>query len=265
MLNRLIEQQNKVGDRFPLPEWPQRCRSGGKRRASHADVSGGRLCGARPPLYARGRALPGVRQLLGYESGYSRKVHRFADYNAGRPLAATRLSGGHCRSWSERLALERSLAYNGRGEAQNRKTKARRRCSSCPLSLSLDREEIRGDPLKKSIEFTENQDLQAGAASTGKRFGVAPAFAVILSYSQQHQDRSKRRRRPLRTPSTTVTSALHVGLKRSGSVEHRHRPGAYRNRREHGFLSRSSRSSYQTLTDGADHTRRYWPERPGVP
>ena len=36
-------------------------------------------------LYTRrGGILAGTRQLLGYRSGYTEKVHRFADYNAGR-------------------------------------------------------------------------------------------------------------------------------------------------------------------------------------
>lgn len=184
VLNGLIEQQNKVSTigsmqvavAFAVAE---------EKGARIMPMSLADVYAVRDRLYTReGGLYYGVRQLLGYESGYSRKVHRFADYNAGRYASRNAaFQAVIARLGGTRLALDGDLlAYNSRGEAQNRESQSEKTLQQVArsLSLPLDKEEIRGDLLKeKSVEFTETKTFKLVRQAYRERFGVAPAFAVI--------------------------------------------------------------------------------------
>jgi Protein of unknown function (DUF1615) len=84
LLNQMIEDRNdintigsmQVSVRFAIEN---------ARKRRWLPMSLNDVYAVRDELYTRrGGMYFGVLQLLGYESGYSRKIYRFADYNAGR-------------------------------------------------------------------------------------------------------------------------------------------------------------------------------------
>ncbi len=84
LLNRMIEQRNnistigsmQVSTRFALSE---------ARKHRYLPMTLSDDYAVRDELYTRrGGIYYGVKQLLGYSSGYNQKIYRFADFNAGR-------------------------------------------------------------------------------------------------------------------------------------------------------------------------------------
>ena len=84
LLNRMIEQRNnistvgsmQVSTRFALDE---------ARKLRYLPMTLSDDYAVRDELYTRrGGIYYGVKQLLGYNSGYNQKIYRFADFNAGR-------------------------------------------------------------------------------------------------------------------------------------------------------------------------------------
>jgi hypothetical protein len=128
--------------------------------------------------------LYGTRQLLGYETGYDRKVYRFADYNAGRyaarnaafQRAIVRLSG-----W--KLALDGDLlSYGKDGKPLPSATQTEQavRALSSRFGLGLDDQQIRADlQREKALNFTGTRTYLAIVNRYAKAHGTRPAFAVI--------------------------------------------------------------------------------------
>lgn len=84
LLNQMIEDRNdintigsmQVSVRFALAK---------ARESRYLPMNLADVYAVRDDLYTRhGGMYYGVKQLLGYDSGYTRKIYRFADYNAGR-------------------------------------------------------------------------------------------------------------------------------------------------------------------------------------
>jgi hypothetical protein len=141
--------------------------------------------GVRDQLYTRhGGMYHGVKQLLGYETGYSQKIFRFADFNAGRyasrnaafQMVVAKLSG-------DALALDGDLlGYDKDGDALKTVTSSERaiRKASARQKLGLGDKQIRDDLLKeKDVGFTSTRTfiaLRDRYTATTKK---AAAFAVV--------------------------------------------------------------------------------------
>ena len=184
VLNGVIEQQNKVSTigsmqvavAFAVAE---------EKGARALPMSLSDVYQVRDRLYTReGGLYYGVRQLLRYESGYSRKIHRFADYNAGRYASRNAaFQAAIAKLGGAKLSLDGDLlSYNGRGEPQNRESQTEKLLQqvSRSLSLPLDKRQIREDLLKeKAVDFTETKTFKLVRQAYKERFGAVPDFAVI--------------------------------------------------------------------------------------
>ena len=135
-------------------------------------------------LYTRrGGLLAGTRQLLGYRSGYTRKIHRFADYNAGRyssrnaafQWVVSQIDGSE-------LALDGDLLIYRGQEVSSAVSKTERAIVrvSGTHSLGLSAEEIRKDlRLEKVFEFTKTATFNSMRALYKATFGLDPPFARV--------------------------------------------------------------------------------------
>jgi Protein of unknown function (DUF1615) len=117
----------------------------------------------RDQLYTRhGGMYYGVKQLLDYESGYSQKIYRFADFNAGRYAARNAALQNVISTLSgEKLATDGDLlSYGKDGNALKKVTsseKAIRRARD-RHKLPIPDEDIRKDLLKEKLpDFTSTQ------------------------------------------------------------------------------------------------------------
>lgn len=135
-------------------------------------------------LYTRrGGILAGTRQLLGYRSGYAEKLHRFADYNAGRyssrnaafQSAVSRLDGRD-------LDLDGDLLiYRGQdvSAAKSRTEQAIIRIAEA-RGLALDRRQIRQNlRMEKDFGFTATPTYTRVIGLYKNTYGEDPPFARI--------------------------------------------------------------------------------------
>jgi hypothetical protein len=125
-----------------------------------------------------------VPQLLGYETGYSRKIYRFADYNAGRyasrnaalQQALAALSGTD-------LALDGDLlSYGKADEVLSTVTSSEKaaRVVNAKLSLGLSDGQIRADfSREKSGDFVSTRTFTALRDAFARKTGKPPAFAIV--------------------------------------------------------------------------------------
>lgn len=135
-------------------------------------------------LYTRrGGILAGTRQLLGYRSGYTEKVHRFADYNAGRyssrnaafQWAVSRLDGRD-------LDLDGDLLiYRGQdvSAAKSRTEQAIIRIAES-RGLPLNPRQVRQDlRMEKDFGFTATLTYTRVIGLYKNTYGEDPPFARI--------------------------------------------------------------------------------------
>lgn len=135
-------------------------------------------------LYTRrGGLLAGTRQLLGYKSGYTRKLHRFADYNAGRyssrnaafQSVVSRLDGSS-------LTLDGDLLIY-RGPAISPRTSQTERAIvrvDQRLALGLGAKRIRDDlSQEKQYRFIETATFKKITETYRLRYGTEPPFASV--------------------------------------------------------------------------------------
>jgi hypothetical protein len=184
LLNKLIEDKNEIDTagsmqvsvRFALAE-------ARKRRWLPTTLSD--VYAVRDQLYTRhGGMFYGIKQLMGYETGYHRKIYRFADYNAGRyasrnaafQKSVARLSG-------EKLSLDGDLlsyGKDGKALAKVTATELAMRKVSKILNLGLLDEQIRADFLReKELAFTGTRTFIAIRDRFAAAFGKPPAFATF--------------------------------------------------------------------------------------
>ncbi|MDE2445159.1 MAG: DUF1615 family protein [Alphaproteobacteria bacterium] len=184
LLNQVIEDRNdintigsmQVSVRFAL-------RNAKARRwlpMTLADVYA-----VRDDLYTRhGGLYYGVMQLLGYDSGYNRKIYRFADYNAGR-YASRNAAFQKIISVLSKLPLASDgdlLLYNKDEQALAKMsgTEQALRSVIAKYNLGIDHQKLRADLLKeKSADFPATQTyLQVRDVYARSAKGVV-AFAAI--------------------------------------------------------------------------------------
>jgi len=139
----------------------------------------------RDSLYTRPGGLHyGVGQLLGFETGYDRKIFRFADYNAGR-YASRNASLQKVVSdlTGAKLAFDGDfLSYGKDGKASSSVTDSEKAVRKAveKAKLTLSKEQIRSDLLKeKSPDFTSTRIFTALRAAWQAKTGKPPAFAMI--------------------------------------------------------------------------------------
>ena len=184
MLNKLIEERNEIDTagsmqvsvKFALDE---------TRAKRWLPLSLSDVYAVRDDLYTRrGGMYFGVRQLLGYDTGYAQKIFRFADYNAGRyasrnaafQQSAALLSG-------EKLALDGDLlSYGKDGNPFTQTTETERaiRLAAKRHKLELTNEQIRSDLLReKQLGFTGTRTFLAIRDLAQVQAGKVMAFATV--------------------------------------------------------------------------------------
>jgi Protein of unknown function (DUF1615) len=135
----------------------------------------------RDELYSRhGGMYYGVLQLLGYETGYDRKIYRFADYNAGRYSSRNAAFQKQVAVLSgQALARDGDLLLYDKGGTPKKKP------SSSEMALrkilpGVDEKQLRSDLLlEKENGFIETQTFNAVRAAYQQKTGTKPAFAII--------------------------------------------------------------------------------------
>ena len=135
-------------------------------------------------LYTRrGGILAGTRQLLGYRSGYSNKIHRFADFNAGRYSSRNAaFQWAVSRLGSVKLDLDGDLLIYRGQEASNAvsRTESALRKLNQTHRLGLGARDIRRDlGLEKRYGFIETDTYARITALYRTRFGEEPPFARL--------------------------------------------------------------------------------------
>jgi len=139
----------------------------------------------RDQLYTRhGGMFYGVPQLLAYDTGYPRKVFRFADYNAGRyasrnaalQMVVAKLTG-------EVLALDGDLlSYSKSGKVNNSTTATERaiRKVISDMELGLSDTQVRQDlMLEKRKSFVSTRTFSALRDAYARKVGKSAPFAII--------------------------------------------------------------------------------------
>jgi hypothetical protein len=190
LLNKFIEEKNEIDTvgsmqvsvKFALTE---------TRKRRWLPMTLDDVYGVRDQLYTRqGGMYFGVKQLLDYDTGYSQKIFRFADFNAGRYASrnaafqqvVAKLTG-------QELAYDGDLLRYGK-DGQPLKTitateKAVRLANS-KHNLGLDENTIRADLLKeKDVGFASTRtfialrDRYATTSKTPAAFAALPDIALI--------------------------------------------------------------------------------------
>jgi Protein of unknown function (DUF1615) len=159
LLNKLIEERNEIDTagsmqvsvKFALEE---------TSKARWLPMTLNDVYAVRDQLYTRhGGMLFGVRQLLAYDTGYGRKIYRFADFNAGRYASRNAAFQQSVATLSgEPLALDGDLlSYGKDGKPLSKVTSTELaiRKVSTKYKLELTDKQIRGDLLReKQLGFT---------------------------------------------------------------------------------------------------------------
>jgi hypothetical protein len=139
----------------------------------------------RDELYTRhGGMYYGVLLLLGYETGYNRKLYRFADFNAGRYSSRNaalqsqiaELSGTALAADGDLLLYDKS----GKASGGVSKTEKALRAVLNNSSFELTDEDIRKDLLReKDNDFVQTLTYSALRATYEQSTGKHPAFAMV--------------------------------------------------------------------------------------
>lgn len=166
LLNRMIEERNnistigsmQVSAHFALED---------ARKRRYLPMTLSDDYAVRDELYTRrGGIYYGVKQLLGYNSGYDRKIYRFADFNAGR-YSSRNAAFQHIINMLAKQKLARDgdlLLYDKSGQALSNisGTEKALRGLSASASLGLADAQIRSDLLlEKDDTFATTQTYLA--------------------------------------------------------------------------------------------------------
>jgi hypothetical protein len=184
LLNTLIEEKNEI-DTAGSMQVSVKYALGEAKKRRWLPMTLDDVYSVRDYLYTRqGGMYYGIKQLLDYDTGYSQKIYRFADFNAGRyasrnaafQMVVAKLSG-------ETLAIDGDLlSYGKDGQALQKVTSTEKalRLANAKHNLGLDDKSIRKDLLKeKDVGFTSTRSY----ISLRDRFAVVTgkpaAFAVV--------------------------------------------------------------------------------------
>jgi Protein of unknown function (DUF1615) len=184
VFNRIIEERNEIDTAGSMQVSVKFALDMAKRRR-WLPMTLDDVYAVRDQLYTRhGGMFYGVPQLLAYETGYSNKLHRFADFNAGRyasrnaafQMVVSKLGG-------EKLALDGDLlAYDKNGKALRGTTSTERalRKVIATLGIAIDDDSLRADLLlEKQKGFDASKTFLALRAAYARRMGQAAPFALV--------------------------------------------------------------------------------------
>ncbi len=140
--------------------------------------------GVRDDLYSRhGGMYYGIKQLLDYETGYNQKIHRFADYNAGRYASRNAAFQKIVSELSNSpLALDGDLLLYEKEEVSPRVSateKAIRKVAEA-RAIGLSKADIRKDLLQsRGIKFNETQTFLQIRNLYQQQVGKAAPYAIL--------------------------------------------------------------------------------------
>jgi len=141
--------------------------------------------GVRDQLYTRhGGMYYGVKQLLGYDTGYNQKIFRFADFNAGR-FASRNAAFQHvvAKLSGQKLAVDGDLlSYSKDGNVRKIVTSSEKaiRLASQKHNLGLSDADIRKDLLQeKNADFVKTRVFTALRERYASMTKSAAAFARL--------------------------------------------------------------------------------------
>ncbi len=184
LMNRLIEDRNNISTvgsmqvsvRFALDE---------ARKRRYLPMTLSDDYAVRDDLYTRhGGMYYGIKQLLGYNTGYDRKIYRFADYNAGR-YSSRNAAFQHIVSLLTKQKLARDgdlLTYDKNGNALPAisTTELAIRSLNTNAQLGLSETQIRSDLLlEKADDFATSQTFIKVKDAYFKSFGKPAPFAEL--------------------------------------------------------------------------------------
>jgi hypothetical protein len=166
LLNKLIEEKNEIDTAGSMQVSVKFSIEDAKARR-WLPMTLDDVYGVRDQLYTRhGGMYYGVKQLLGYDTGYGQKIFRFADFNAGRYASRNAAFQQVVSVLSrKKLALDGDLlSYGKGGDALNTVTSTERAIQEANTrhKLGLDDKSIRRDLLKeKDVGFTSTRTFVA--------------------------------------------------------------------------------------------------------
>lgn len=184
LLNQLIEDRNQINTagsmqvsvKFALEE---------ARKAKWLPMTLDDAYAVRDQLYTRrGGMFYGVKQLLGYDTGYDRKIFRFADYNAGRYAARNAAFQQVVEKLSGKdLSLDGDLlSYNKDGKLLPKVTDSEQavRIAVTRSKLQIDAKQIRADLAReKELGFTGTRTYIALRDQYARLTGKPAPFAIL--------------------------------------------------------------------------------------
>jgi Protein of unknown function (DUF1615) len=182
LLNRFIDERNQINTigsmqvsvKFSVDE---------ARKRRWLPMALNDVYAVRDDLYTRrGGMFYGTLQLLGYDTGYTQKIYRFADYNAGR-YASRNAALQKVISILSNTKLELDgdlLLYDKAGEARAAVSSSEKALRKMGPALGLSDKDIRRDLLReKAFRFSETATFKAVREAYAERKGAEAPFAVI--------------------------------------------------------------------------------------
>jgi Protein of unknown function (DUF1615) len=180
LLNTLIEDRNQINTIGSMQVSVSFAMEHAKKRR-WLPMSLNDAYSVRDELYTRhGGMYYGVLQLLGYETGYDRKIYRFADYNAGRYASRN-------AAFQKQIAVlsGENLATDGDLLLYDSSGKPRKKASSSEKALrkivdGMDDKQLRTDLLhEKKSDFTSTRTYVFVREEYAKNAKQAAKFAEI--------------------------------------------------------------------------------------
>jgi hypothetical protein len=184
LLNRIIEERNEIDTAGSMQVSVKFALDMAKRRR-WLPMMLSDVYAVRDQLYTRhGGMYYGVPQLLGYETGYARKLYRFADFNAGRYASRNAaLQQAVAVLARETLALDGDLlSYGKSGKALSTVTATERaiRKINSTLALGLADSAIRSDLLhEKNADFVSTRTFMVLRDAFARKTGKQAVFAIV--------------------------------------------------------------------------------------
>jgi Protein of unknown function (DUF1615) len=185
LLNSLIEDRNQINTIGSMQVSVSFAMEHAKKRR-WLPMSLNDAYSVRDELYTRhGGMYYGVLQLLGYETGYDRKIYRFADYNAGRYASRN-------AAFQKQIAVlsGENLATDGDLLLYDSSGKPRKKGSSSEKALrkiveGIDEKQLRTDLLhEKKSDFTSTRtyifvrEEYAKNVKQGAKFAEIPVISL---------------------------------------------------------------------------------------
>ncbi len=153
----------------------------------------------RDELYTRrGGMYYGVLQLLGYESGYNRKIFRFADFNAGRYASRNAAFQTLISTLSNiKLTKDGDLLLYDKNQIALKATSQSEKALRSLISarhLNIDEKQLRADLLKeKTAQFAATQTYYSvrNLAKNPVAFAVVPSIELSSPKIRHHMTTRK--------------------------------------------------------------------------